>query len=61
MLFDDDTTPQKQSRKPRVLDNMSVEELRAYINDLKAEIVRAEEDIRKKEAHKEAASSIFRK
>jgi uncharacterized small protein (DUF1192 family) len=40
---------------------MSVEELRAYINDLKAEIVRAEEDIRKKEAHKEAASSIFRK
>jgi uncharacterized small protein (DUF1192 family) len=61
MLFDDDNTPKNQPRKPRSLDKMSVDELNEYINDLKAEIIRAEEDIRKKQAHKDAAASIFKK
>ena len=60
MLFDDDNTPKNQPRKPRSLDKMSVEELSEYINELKAEIVRVEADIKKKEAHKAAAASIFK-
>lgn len=60
MLFDDDNTPQNQPKKKRVLDKMSVEELRQYIDDMKEEIVRVEAEIARKKAHAAAAASIFK-
>ena len=60
MLFDDNLDPQKQSKKPRSLDKMSIEELENYIAELKDEILRVEDDIKKKKAHREAAASIFK-
>lgn len=59
-MFDDDLDPKTKKPKPRSLDKMSVEDLREYINDLKAEIARAEADIAKKQAHKDAAALLFK-
>ena len=61
MLFDDDSDPKTKKRKPRVLTDFSVPELKEYIQDLKAEIARAEEDMAKKEKSKAAAAALFRK
>jgi uncharacterized small protein (DUF1192 family) len=57
----DDLEPRKQPSKPKDLSVYSIEDLRAYIDVLKAEIARAEATIAKKSAHKEAASSVFKK
>jgi uncharacterized small protein (DUF1192 family) len=59
MLFDD-LEPQKPVPKPKQLDGMSVDELRAYIADLQAEIVRVEAAVKAKEAHKLAAAAFFK-
>ena len=56
----DDLEPQKPVPKPKQLDGMSIEELRAYIDDLRAEIVRVEAAIKAKEAHKLAAAAFFK-
>lgn len=61
MMFDDDTDPKTKKQKPRVLDNLSVPELRNYIEELKAEILRVEADIQKKEKHKSAADALFKR
>lgn len=61
MIFDDDTDPKTKKQKPRVLDNMSVPELKEYVLQLKEEITRAEADIQKKEKHKAAVESLFGK
>ena len=60
-MFDEDL-PQKKAggEFPRNLDNMSVHELDEYIAALKAEIARVEQDIQKKRASQEAASSVFK-
>lgn len=60
IMFDDDLDPRTKKRKPRPLDNMSVQELEEYIAELKAEITRVEADIEKKKAHKDAISSLFK-
>ncbi len=60
MIFDDDTDPKTKKQKLRALDNLSVPELRDYIEQLKNEIARAEADIQKKEKHKAAADSFFK-
>jgi len=39
---------------------MSVEELLAYIEDMKAEIRRVEENMAKKKAHLSAAAGLFK-
>ncbi|WKW51453.1 DUF1192 domain-containing protein [Rhodomicrobium lacus] len=57
----EDVEPRKQSSKPKDLAAFSVDELRAYIATLKAEIARAEETIAKKTAHLDAASAFFKK
>lgn len=60
-MFDEDLPKKKpESEFPRNLENMSVDELEEYITDLQAEIVRAEEDIVKKNASKDAAASVFK-
>jgi len=60
-MFDDDLDPKTKRLKPRVLDNLSIDDLKTYINDMKAEITRVEADIVKKEAHKNAISTLFKK
>lgn len=59
-MLEEDFLPQKQSKKPKSLVNMSVAELEQYILDLKEEIKRAEDDIVRKKASIAAASSIFK-
>jgi uncharacterized small protein (DUF1192 family) len=53
--------PGKQSPKPKDLSIYSVEELRQYIALLKAEILRAEAMLERKDAHKDAASAFFKR
>jgi uncharacterized small protein (DUF1192 family) len=58
---DDDLEPRTKKAQPRNLDPMSVEELRDYIADLKAEIARVEEKIKAKQAHAAAAQMFFKR
>ena len=57
----DDLEPRKQPSKPKDLTVYSVVDLLAYIELLKAEIMRAEGMIKQKDAHKDAASAFFKK
>lgn len=59
-MFDEEL-PGKKPAVVKNLEPMSVDELRAYIVDLKAEIARVEADIAKKQAHKSAADFFFKK
>lgn len=61
MFADDDLDPKTKRLKPRSLDNLSIDDLVNYIVDLKNEITRVEADIAKKQAHKDAVSSLFKK
>jgi uncharacterized small protein (DUF1192 family) len=60
MLTDDDTDPKTRRAKPRLLDPMSVPELKEYVLQLQSEITRAEAEIAKREKHKNAADAIFK-
>jgi uncharacterized small protein (DUF1192 family) len=57
----DDLEPRKQPSKLKDLTIYSIEDLRRYIDLLKAEILRAEAVIEKKDAHKDAAGAFFKK
>jgi uncharacterized small protein (DUF1192 family) len=64
MVFDpDEDAPKRPPQRlvPLVLDRFSVAELRAYIDELRAEIARAEADIERKQGHRSAAEAFFRK
>jgi uncharacterized small protein (DUF1192 family) len=52
--------PRKQKPQPRNLDVLSIEELDAYIEEMRAEIRRVEEKIAAKKAHINAAAGIFK-
>lgn len=60
MFLDDEIDPKTKKAKPRLLDNMSVDELEAYKMDLSAEIQRVEAEIARKLAHKSAVDSLFK-
>lgn len=60
MIFDDDLDPKYKKPKPRNLDLLSVPELREYIEQLKAEIIRVETDVARKEKHKTALDAFFK-
>lgn len=60
MITDDDTDPKTRRAKPRLLDNMSVADLKEYVQQLQAEIMRAEAEIAKKEKHKNAVDAVFK-
>lgn len=57
----DDLEPRKAPAKPKDLSIFSIEDLRAYVETLRAEIARAEDMITKKGAQLNAAASIFKK
>jgi len=59
-MFDDENEPQKKTPTLKNLEPMSVDELEEYIKDMKAEIVRTEDEIKRKKVHMDAASSIFK-
>jgi uncharacterized small protein (DUF1192 family) len=44
-----------------VLDPLGIEELREYIGELREEIARVEADIERKQGHRSAADSFFRR
>lgn len=53
--------PSQQSFAPRLLDDMSVEELEAYIRTMETEIERVRADIAAKKGHMSDAEAVFRK
>ncbi len=57
-MFDDEL-PLKKQVPAKNLEPLSISELNAYIEELKAEIERVQGDIKKKEAHKSAAADSF--
>jgi len=59
-MFDDDLTPQKKAAKLKNLEPMSVDELMSYVEEMRAEITRAEAEIAKKKAYATAAASFFK-
>ena len=62
MNFDDDTPPPRPTRLAKLpLDRLSIIDLREYIEELRAEIARAEADIDKKGRSRDAAEAFFRK
>lgn len=50
----------KKTTQPKNLEPFSLDELDDYILQLKAEIIRAEEEKKRKKAHMDAASSVFK-
>jgi uncharacterized small protein (DUF1192 family) len=60
MMDIEELEPRKQKPQPRNLDVMSIEELNAYIDEMKTEIRRVEEKIAAKKAHINAAAGFFK-
>jgi uncharacterized small protein (DUF1192 family) len=62
MTFPDEDLPPRPKKllTPPVLDSLGVEELRAYIADLEAEIARVQEAIKSRQAHAAAAALFFK-
>ena len=62
-MVDDEDLPVRKPRRLEklVLDTLGIEELRDYIGELKEEIVRVEADIARKQGHRSAADSFFRR
>jgi len=58
-MFDEELDPRTKKPVKKDLTKMSVEELEQYIDDMKQEITRVEEEIKRKMAHREAASASF--
>ncbi|HTJ62232.1 MAG TPA: DUF1192 domain-containing protein [Alphaproteobacteria bacterium] len=57
----DDLEPQKQTRKLKPLDDMSVDELKEYVVNLQAEIARVEATMKAKQSHMAAMDALFKK
>jgi len=57
----DDLEPQKQTRKPKPLDDMSIDDLKEYVVNLQAEIARVDAAIKAKQAHMNAMDALFKK
>jgi uncharacterized small protein (DUF1192 family) len=62
MLDDEDKPLRRRHRLEKlVLDTLGIEEMRDYIAELHEEIARVEADIARKQSHRSAADSFFRK
>ena len=60
-LDTDDLEPRPTKPKPRDLDLLAVTELENYIDELRAEIARAQGAIDRKRDHRSGAESFFKK
>ena len=56
----EDLEPRREKPKPKNLDDMSIEALHDYIQELEEEISRAGEVIAAKEAARDSADAVFR-
>jgi uncharacterized small protein (DUF1192 family) len=56
----DDLEPLTKKPKPKDLSRLSIDDLREYIDGLKAEIARAEAEIAKKNAARAGADGFFK-
>ena len=62
VMMEEEELPRKRVRLERpVLDSWGVQELRAYIEELRGEIARVETEIGRKQDHRSAADAFFRK
>lgn len=61
MIFDEDTEPKNRKKTLKPLDKLSVDELGEYLSDLRAEILRVEAEMGKKQKHLEAMDALFKK
>ena len=59
-MFDEDIDPKTKKPALKNLEPLSLDELAQYIEDLKAEIARTENEVEKKKAHQNAAASFFK-
>lgn len=59
-MFDLELEPRQGKKQVKNLDPLSLSELNDYVQALKDEIVRAEQEIVRKKAHLDAASSLFK-
>jgi uncharacterized small protein (DUF1192 family) len=60
MIEDDEPKPQRRRLEPPMLDSWGEAELSSYIDELRAEILRAQAEIERKRGHREAAAAFFR-
>ena len=62
-MDESENLPVRRTRRlqPLYLDTLGVEELHAYILELRDEIARVEADIAGKQSHRSAADAFFRK
>ena len=58
---EDEPLTKRRRLDPLLLDSLGIEELRSYIAELKTEIARVEEDIRRKGSHRSAADAFFKR
>lgn len=56
----EDLEPRKTKPKPKDLDNLGVEELETYIEELEAEIARVKEKLAAKKTYLSGADSLFK-
>lgn len=59
MINLDEIDPPRPTLKPMDLQQMSIGELKEYITSMEAEIARARDMIKSKEAHKSGIESLF--
>ncbi len=57
----EDLEPTKKIKKPKPLDDMSVADLKEYVEAMRAEIVRVEAAIKAKQTHMAAMDALFKK
>ena len=60
MFEDEDPKPKIRRLEPLRLDSLGVAELESYIEELRAEITRAEANIVRKRGHRSAADAFFK-
>ncbi len=58
-MFDEELDPRTKKPVKKDLTLLSIEELEEYIENMKEEIVRVEQEIARKKSHREAAAASF--